>query len=44
MDEMMTANLMRFAFKLELMTFRVLEHNIDKLQLRLLRQYKETHG
>lgn len=39
MDEVMTANLMRFAFKLELMTFRVLEHNVDELQLRLFRRH-----
>lgn len=44
MDELLTANLMRIAFKLELMTFRVLEHNIDELQLRLFRQYKEPYG
>lgn len=38
MDEMVTANLMRFAFKLNLMNFKILDYNIDQLQLRIFKR------
>jgi hypothetical protein len=38
MDEMIMANLLRSAFRLNLINFKTLDENIDKLQLRLLRR------
>lgn len=38
MDEMVTADLMRLAFRLNLINFRALDYNIDQLQLRLFKR------